>query len=328
MARATNKLTSTQIKSATFEKYGKRTKLADGGGLYLDIQPGGRYWRMKYRYAGKEKLLALGVYSETTLKEARAARDEARKLLANEIDPAAYRRQSESERRDAAANTFRAVAIEWLEQVHKKAVGATTYPKNGRRLEMHVYPKLGARPLTEIEPPEILEVLRVIENKGHVDNAHRLKTLIGQVFRYGVSTGRAKRDVTADLRGILPAPEVKHHAAVITPDEIARLLNVIDSALRVLASRQPPENALAGNRLGCTNMDNRNQQKRGAVGGSTGRASRYPLARNGSAQRSQRVGISERSRQGQPHERERRQWSPEPPRIQRHYDGARIPSHG
>ena len=229
MARATNKLTSTQIKSATFEKYGKRTKLADGGGLYLDIQPGGRYWRMKYRYAGKEKLLALGVYSETTLKEARAARDEARKLLANEIDPAAHRRQSESERRDAAANTFRAVAIEWLEQVHKKAVGATTYPKNGRRLEMHVYPKLGARPLTEIEPPEILEVLRVIENKGHVDNAHRLKTLIGQVFRYGVSTGRAKRDVTADLRGILPAPEVKHHAAVITPDEIARLLNVIDS---------------------------------------------------------------------------------------------------
>lgn len=229
MARPTNKLTSAQIKSATFEKYGKRSKLADGNGLYLDIQATGRYWRLKYRFAGKEKLLALGVYPETTLKDARAARDEARQLLAKDIDPAAYRRQSESQRRDAAANTFKAVAVEWLEQVHKKTVGATTYPKNARRFEMHVYPKLGGRPMEEIEPPEVLEVLRVIEKKGHVDNAHRLKTLIGQVFRYAVSTGRAKRDVTADLRGILPAADVKHHAAVITPDAIAHLLNVTDS---------------------------------------------------------------------------------------------------
>jgi len=224
MARATNKLTSPEVKAATFEKYGKRTKLADGGGLYLDIQPGGQYWRLKYRYAGKEKLLALGVYPETTLKQARTFRDDARQLLASGTDPAAYRRLSENQRREAATNTFRAVAMEWLEQVHCKSVGATTYPKNVRRLEMHVYPKLGTRPLSDIEPSDVLEVIRVIESKGHVDNAHRLKTLIGQVFRYGVSTGRTKRDVTADLRGLLSAPDVKHHAAVITPDKIAHLL--------------------------------------------------------------------------------------------------------
>ena len=224
MARATNKLTSPEVKAATFDKYGKRTKLADGGGLYLDIQPGGQYWRLKYRYAGKEKLLALGVYPETTLKQARTFRDDARQLLASGTDPAAYRRLSENQRREAATNTFRAVAMEWLEQVHCKSVGVTTYPKNVRRLEMHVYPKLGTRPLSDIEPSDVLEVLRVIESKGHVDNAHRLKTLIGQVFRYGVSTGRTKRDVTADLRGLLSAPDVRHHAAVITPNKIAHLL--------------------------------------------------------------------------------------------------------
>ncbi|MCL1483654.1 MULTISPECIES: integrase arm-type DNA-binding domain-containing protein [unclassified Marinobacter] len=224
MARATNKLTGPEVKAATFEKYGKRTKLADGNGLYLDIQPAGRYWRLKYRYAGKEKLLALGVYPETTLKQARAYRDEARQMLANDTDPAAYRRLSENQRREAAANTFRAVALEWLEKVHHKSVGATTYQKNARRLEMHVYPKLGTRPLSDIEPPDVLDVLRTIESKGHADNAHRLKTIIGQVFRYGVSTGRTKRDVTADLRGLLSAPDVRHHPAVITPDEIAHLL--------------------------------------------------------------------------------------------------------
>src|SRR5690554_4794876 len=114
MARATNKLTGPEVKNATFEKYGKRTKLADGNGLYLDVQQAGRYWRLKYRYAGKEKLLALVVYPETKLKQARASRDEARQLLADGTDPAAYRRQSETKRRDAATDTFRTVAGDWL----------------------------------------------------------------------------------------------------------------------------------------------------------------------------------------------------------------------
>ena len=175
MGRAVNKLTETAIKNATFDKYGKRKKLADGGGLYLDVQRAGRYWRMKYRYGGKEKLLAIGVYPTVSLKQARAARDEAKRLLADNIDPVIHRSASKVERVDATANTFKAVALEWLEHVHKKNVGATTYPKNKRRLEMYAYPKLGRLPIGEIEPPNVLAVLREIEGKGHVDNAHRLK---------------------------------------------------------------------------------------------------------------------------------------------------------
>lgn len=229
MSGATNKLTDTALKHATFSKYGKRKKLSDGAGLFLDVQKAGRYWRMKYRYGGKEKLLALGVYPGVSLKEARTGRDKAKRLLAEGIDPVTNRATAKAEQVEATANTFRAVALDWLENVHKKNVGATTYPKNERRFEMHAFPKLGRRPMAEIEPRDVLAVLRDIEGKGHVDNAHRLKTLIGQVFRYAVSTGRAERDVTADLRGILPAPNVKHHAAVVTPDEIAALLKKVDT---------------------------------------------------------------------------------------------------
>lgn len=227
MGKAINKLTETKVKNSTFEKIGKRTKLADGGGLYLDVQPAGRYWRMKYRIAGKERLYSLGVYPETTLKQARAGRDEARRLLAEGVDPVARRRALDAIRAEVIANTFKAVALEWYEDVHKRTVGPTTHPKNKRRLELYVFPMLGRRPLAEIEPPEVLEVLRAIERKGHVDTAHRIKTLISQVFRYGVSTGRAKRDVTADLRGILRPVDVKHHPALVTPEEIAPLLRAI-----------------------------------------------------------------------------------------------------
>lgn len=229
MARVVNKLTETEVKHATFSKLGKRKKLSDGAGLYLDVQKTGRYWRLKYRFGGKEKLLALGVYPKVTLKQARVKRDEAKKLLAEGINPIAERHRVKVDQANASATTFRAVALEWLEEVHKKNVGSTTYPKNHRRLEMYAFPKLGRMPMAEIEPPEVLAVLREIEGKGHVDNAHRMKTLIGQVFRYAVSTGRAQRDVTADLRGILPSANVKHHAAVTTPEEIAAMLNRLDT---------------------------------------------------------------------------------------------------
>lgn len=229
MPRAVNKLTDTATKHATFKKYGKRTKLADGGGLYLDVQQAGRYWRLKYRYAEKEKLLSLGVYPDVSLKEARAGRDEAKRMLADGVDPVAERKAQSARQVSNAASTFKAVATEWLTDVHMKSVGANTYPKNARRLEMYVFPKLGRRPIAEIEPPDVLAILREIENKGHVENAHRVKTLMGQVFRYAVSMGRAQRDVTADLRGILPSPTVKHHAAVVTPDEIANVLKTIEA---------------------------------------------------------------------------------------------------
>lgn len=228
MSRAANKLTDTAVKNATTEGKSQR-KLADGGGLTLVVKPESKVWWFRYRYDGKEKTLTLGSYPAVTLKKARAKRDEAKGLLAEGIDPVTHRATNKAERIQSTANNFKAVALEWLEQVHKKNVGATTYPKNKRRLEMYAYPKLGRSPMAEIEPPDVLAILRDIEGKGHVDNAHRLKTLIGQVFRYAVSTGRATRDVTADLRGILPAPNVKHHAAVTTPDEIADMLKKIDT---------------------------------------------------------------------------------------------------
>jgi integrase len=228
MTRAVNKLTDAAVKNATPEGKAQR-KLADGGGLTLVIKPGSKVWWFRYRYGGKEKTLSLGAYPSISLKDARQGRDDAKRLLSQGIDPVNHRHAVKADRVEATANTFRAIAVEWLEHVHKKTVGPTTYPKNARRLEMYAYPKLGRRPLSEIEPPDVLEVLRGIEAKGHIDNAHRLKTLIGQVFRYGVSTGRASRDVTADLRGLLPAPEVKHHAAVVTPEEIGQLLRTIET---------------------------------------------------------------------------------------------------
>lgn len=228
MSRAANKLTDATVKNATTEGQAQR-KLADGGGLTLVVKPDSKLWWMRYRYNGKERTLSLGNYPGLSLKQARAGRDEAKRLLAEGIDPVTHRLTAKAERVDATANTFKAVTLEWLEQVHKKTVGATTYPKNKRRLEMYAFPKLGRHPIAEIQPLDVLAILREIENKGHVDNAHRLKTLIGQVFRYAVSTGRTPRDVTADLRGILPAPEVKHHAAVVTPEEITKMLRLTDT---------------------------------------------------------------------------------------------------
>lgn len=229
MGKPTNKLTETTIKHASFEKFGKRTKLADGGGLYLDVQLAGRYWRMKYRYGGKEKLLAIGIYPLVSLKEARTKRDEAKRLLADNVDPMIHRNISKSERVEASANTFKAVALEWLEHVHKKTVGETTSGRNERRLEMYAYPKLGRYPISEIEPPIVLEALRDIEKTGHLETAHRVKTLIGQVFTYAIRTGRATRNPATDLRGVLPPAKTKHHAAVVTPDEISKVLTLLDS---------------------------------------------------------------------------------------------------
>ena len=228
MARATNKLTGPEVRNATFEKYGKRTKLADGNGLYLDIQPGGRYWRLKYRYAGKEKLLALGVYPETTLKQARAQRDEARQMLADGTDPAADRRQSETQRRDAAADTFRAVAEDWL-KLQKGQLSDSTISVTHNRLTNWIYPHIGSMAVTDIEPPQALQVLRKIEAKGKHETAHRMRQRISQIYRFAISEGRATRDPTADLRGILKTAPAKNRAAIVTPAELGKLLRAIDA---------------------------------------------------------------------------------------------------
>lgn len=227
MSRQTNKLSATAVRNA--KPKDKTVKLADGGGLYLEITPtGSKYWRMKYRHAGKEKRLAIGVYPEVSLADARQARDEAKRQLAQCIDPSAAKRLAKQLGHQAAINTFEAVAIEWLEQVHQHEVVPDHYQRNKRRLERDVFPIIGKRPIVEITPPELLGCLRRIETRGHIETAHRIKALCGQVFRYGISTGRVERDPTPDLRGALRPNKAKHYAALTDPKEVAELLIAID----------------------------------------------------------------------------------------------------
>ena len=227
MGRQLNRLTDATLKKAVYATHGN-TKLFDGGGLYLHVQQGGRYWRMKYRIAGKEKLLSIGVYPEVSLKQARDERDYARQQVSDGIDPVQARRQRQQQRRDEINNSFQALADEWLDQVHTATVGATTCQKNRRRLERMAYPYLAARPVSEIQAPEVLDVLRGIERQGGVDSAHRLKSLIGQVLRYGIARGVAARDVTADLKGAIAPVRQNHFAAQTTPDELVPVLTAID----------------------------------------------------------------------------------------------------
>ncbi|MBW8365803.1 MAG: integrase arm-type DNA-binding domain-containing protein [Rhizobium sp.] len=203
-------------------------KLADSGGMYLEVYPNGsKYWRLKYRYAGKEKRLALGVYPDVTLKEARNRRDAARKLLADGTDPGQAKQAEKRERKLSAANSFESVAREWYgKQVHTwvKTHAADVL----RRLEGNAFPVIGHRPIKEIEPPELLMMARKIESRGAHDLAHRVLQVCGQVFRYGVATGRCTRDPVPDLRGAL-TPHVKKNQAAIKPEELPDLMRAIDS---------------------------------------------------------------------------------------------------
>ncbi|MBI1216810.1 MAG: DUF4102 domain-containing protein [Alphaproteobacteria bacterium] len=189
----------------------KPYKLVDGGGLYLLVKPeGGKYWRMKYYYLGKEKLLALGVYPLVSLAEAREARNQAKKMLAAGKDPSVVKKENKRKALRTAKNTFQAVALEWHEKQKERwtphhAVNVM------RRLNIDIFPYIGKRPISEIDPPELLEeVLRRIEKRNSLYVAGRVKQICGQIFRYGVATGKCKRDPSADLRGALKTGKTKH----------------------------------------------------------------------------------------------------------------------
>jgi integrase len=206
----------------------KPIKLADEKGLFLLVTPaGGKWWRLKYRFGGKEKLLSLGTYPEVSLKDARQRRDDARKLLANDIDPSVNRKAVKATKTERAANSFEVIAREWFS---KKSQGwaASNADKIIKRLENDAFPWLGARPITEITPPELLKVLRRIEERGAVESAHRLRNYCSAIFRYAIVTGRAERDASADLRGALPPSVTQHRAAITDPNAIAALLRAID----------------------------------------------------------------------------------------------------
>jgi integrase len=219
-------LTDTAIRNA--KPGAKPIKLFDGGGLYLELSPaGGRWWRLKYRHGGKELRISLGVYPDVTLRTARERRDEARRLLAEGIDPGALRKTAKARSAEAAANTFEAVAREWHAK-HSPNWAESHSSKIITRFEADAFPWIGARPIEELTAPEILRTLRRIEERGALDTAHRVLQTSSQVFRYAIATGRAHRDPCADLRGALPPAKGDHYAAITDPSEVGALLRAID----------------------------------------------------------------------------------------------------
>jgi len=232
-----NRMALSDLAIRTAKPGAKPIRLSDSGGLYLEVAPsGGKLWRLKYRFGGKEKRLALGKYPDVGLKEARERRDEARKLLANEVDPGENRKQQKAARAERAANSFEAVAREWIAR-NTPTWAATHTSKIVRRLEMYVFPWLGGRPIAEITAPELLAMARRIEGKGAIETAHRAMQNCGQIFRYAVATGRAERDPTGDLRGALQPVTSKHMAAVTEPHKVAELLRTFDTYQGTLTVR-------------------------------------------------------------------------------------------
>jgi hypothetical protein len=186
-------------------------KLSDSAGLYLLIQPhGSKLWRLAYRFGGKQKTLALGVYPTVSLKLAREKRDEAKRLLATNIDPSIQRRLEKLTA--STGDTFRAVAEELLVKLERERRAKATLAKNRWLLEF-AFPAIGERPIAGITAPELLSVLREVEMRGRFETARRLRSTCGMVFRYAIATGRAERDLSADLRGALTTPKVAHRSA-------------------------------------------------------------------------------------------------------------------
>ena len=203
-------------------------KKYDAGGLFVQVMPtGARWWRLKYRFAGKPKLLSLGVYPDVTLADARERRDEARKVLAKGADPSAERKAAARALAQRDANSFAAVACEWYDR-QAKTWTARHADDVRRRLERNLFPDLGARPVAEISAPELLAAARKVESRGAHDLAHRMLGVAGQVFRYGVATGRCERDPSGDLRGALTPHKARNQHA-IKPDELPALLRAIDA---------------------------------------------------------------------------------------------------
>ena len=205
----------------------KPITLFDGGGLYLLITPtGGKLWRFKYRYDGKEKLLALGSYPEISLLDARQRREDARKLLANGVDPGAVRK-AQQQAKVEDDESVEVIAREWHEKFKSKWTEGHAL-KIIRALERDVFPWVGTRPIKEIKAPELLTVLRRVESRGVLEGAHRIRGLCSQFFRYAVATGRAERNPAQDLIGALAPAKEQHLAAITDPKQVRELLHAID----------------------------------------------------------------------------------------------------
>lgn len=222
-------LTDTACRNARYNPEGTGNKPSDGGGMFLWLKPNGsKIWHLAYRFAGKQKMLSLGVYPTVSLKDARTQREEAKRLLAQGIDPSTHRQQTKAINLAAAANSFEVVAREWLDK-RKGEIAAGTVSRMESSFEADLFPYIGKRPITEITAAELLVVLRKIEKRGSVETAHRVKQRIGQVFRYAIATQRAERNPVPDLKDGLKAVKAESFAHIKEPKRVGDLLRAIEA---------------------------------------------------------------------------------------------------
>jgi integrase len=219
-------LTDTFVRQVKHSGSPAGDKYTDGAGMYLLVNRAGKYWRMDYRYLGRRKTLAMGVYPAVSLAKARKRRDTARELLADGIDPAEAKREDRQAKVIAAAQTFEMVARQWLKKTTATRA-ASTQEKVTTWLEKDVFPSIGKKPISTIGPRDVLATVQKMEARGAIDSAHRVKQICGQVFRYAVATGLAERDVTADLKGALSAVPKGNHAAITEPRQAGNLMRSI-----------------------------------------------------------------------------------------------------
>ena len=203
-------------------------KLSDGGGLFLLVNTNGsRWWRYSYRFDGKQKTISLGVYPDIGLKDARAKHAEARKKLAQGINPSVDRKIEKAARIEDGKNSFEFLARDWV-TTQLKSLTQSHRDRTLRRFEQYLFPWIGNQPIKSIRAPDLLDCLRRIQKLNKLETAHRTLQATGQVFRYAVQQGLTTRDITADLRGAIPAPTVKHMASLTEPDQVAGLLRAIE----------------------------------------------------------------------------------------------------
>lgn len=222
-------LTDTRVKQLKHLGGPNGEKYSDGGGMYLLVTATGKYWRLNYRYAGKQKTLALGIYPDVTLLKARERRAEARTMLADGVDPSVAKREEKQNKVEAAANTFEKVAREWLAKTANKRA-PVTQAKVTSWLEKDVFPFIGKMPISAVRAKDVLDrVARRMEARGINESAHRTVQICSQVFRYAVASGLVERDVTADLRGALVSVQKTSYAALTEPKQVGQLMRSIYS---------------------------------------------------------------------------------------------------
>jgi len=220
-------LSDAKVKTAKVPEGKKQLKLSDAGGLHILVKESGKYWRMSYRYGGKQKTLSLGKYPQVTLKGARSKREEAKRLLDDNIDP---NQAKQAEKRKAITNqessTFTGIANEWLEKKSPQWVETTLKHKKAE-LTKHVFPWLGSLKVSDIEPMDVLSICQRVESCGHHEQAHRIKMVCSQILRYAVATGRIKHDPTRDLQGALAPVITTHRPCLKQPKEVGALMRAI-----------------------------------------------------------------------------------------------------